>query len=40
MFRVADLGLSEVGVREIEWAEKHMPVLMRIRSEFLREKPL
>lgn len=40
MFRVADLGLSEVGVREIEWAEKHMPVLMRIRSEFLVEKPL
>ncbi len=28
------------GMKKIEWAEKHMKVLSRIREEFKREKPL
>ncbi|MGC8974856.1 MAG: adenosylhomocysteinase [Thermoprotei archaeon] len=40
MYRVADLSLSEAGFKMIEWAERHMPVLMRIRQEFSRDKPL
>ncbi|MCC6032779.1 MAG: adenosylhomocysteinase [Desulfurococcaceae archaeon] len=39
-FKVADLGLSEAGFKIIEWAERHMPVLMRLKNEFMREKPL
>ncbi len=39
-FKVKDLGLAEQGREQIYWAERHMPVLMRIREEFVREKPL
>jgi adenosylhomocysteinase len=37
---VTDLGLAAEGVRRIEWAEREMPVLRRIRERFERERPL
>lgn len=40
MHKVANLDLRDAGFKEIEWAERHMPVLMRIREEFSKEKPL
>jgi len=39
-YRVKDISLSEAGRLAIEWAERHMPVLMSIRERFAREKPL
>jgi adenosylhomocysteinase len=40
MSRVRDLGLASEGRLKVEWAEAHMPVLMKIRGAFLEEKPL
>ena len=37
---VKDLGLADEGVRRIEWADRHMPVLAAIRERFAREQPL
>ncbi|HZM71945.1 MAG TPA: adenosylhomocysteinase [Candidatus Polarisedimenticolia bacterium] len=37
---VTDLGLAAEGLRRIEWAEREMPVLRRIRERFEREQPL
>jgi adenosylhomocysteinase len=37
---VRDLALADEGVRRIEWADKHMPVLAAIRERFAREQPL
>jgi adenosylhomocysteinase len=37
---VKDLGLADEGVRRIEWADKHMPVLAAIRERFALEQPL
>lgn len=37
---VADLGLAQAGVRRVEWAERAMPVLGRIRERFAAERPL
>ncbi len=39
-YKVKDLGLAPKGKMQIEWAEKHMPVLMSIRKRFSKEKPL
>lgn len=39
-YRVKDLGLSKIGRQNIEWAEKNMPVLMRLRAKYAAEKPL
>jgi adenosylhomocysteinase len=39
-FDVKDLALAPEGVRRIEWADRHMPVLAAIRERFEREKPL
>ncbi len=39
-YKVKNLGLAPKGKMQIEWAEKHMPVLMLIRERFSREKPL
>ena len=39
-FKVKDLSLAPRGRAQIEWAERHMPVLMRIREEFMKNKPL
>lgn len=38
--RVKDPGLAGAGRLQIEWAERHMPVLIRIRERFSRERPL
>jgi adenosylhomocysteinase len=37
---IADPGLAESGVRRIEWADRSMPVLRRIREQFAVERPL
>ena len=39
-YDVHDLGLAEAGRKRIEWADKQMPVLRRIRERFTRELPL
>ena len=39
-FKVADLSLADEGRRLVRWAEAHMPVLMKIRSRFSKDKPL
>jgi adenosylhomocysteinase len=39
-YAVKDLKLAEEGRNLIHWAEDHMPVLMRIRKEFKKRKPL
>jgi len=39
-FKVKDLALASRGFLQLEWARRHMPVLMRIRERFSREKPL
>ncbi len=39
-FKVKDLSLADEGRKKIEWAGEHMPVLLRLRKEFEREKPL
>ena len=35
-----DVSLAEEGLKLIEWAESRMPVLLKLREEFEREKPL
>jgi adenosylhomocysteinase len=37
---IRDRGLSEKGRTAIEWADRQMPVLARIRDRFEKEKPL
>ncbi|GAB6943778.1 adenosylhomocysteinase [Vulcanisaeta sp. JCM 14467] len=39
-YKVKDISLAEKGRLLIEWAERHMPVLMKIRERFSSEKPL
>ncbi|GIW40175.1 MAG: adenosylhomocysteinase [Candidatus Binatia bacterium] len=39
-YHVRDLRLAPGGRRRIEWADRQMPVLARIRERFAREKPL
>jgi adenosylhomocysteinase len=38
-FKVKNLSLSKEGKLKIEWAEKRMPVLMKIRETFKEKKP-
>ncbi len=38
-YDVKDLNLAELGKNKIEWAENDMPVLLRIRERFAKEKP-
>jgi len=40
MSKVKNIKLAKLGRLKIEWAESHMPVLMRIREKFRRTKPL
>ncbi len=40
MSQVKDIKLADSGRLNIEWAEAHMPVLMSIREDFRRGKPL
>ena len=39
-YDVHDLGLAEAGYKRIEWAERQMPVLRRIRERYTKERPL
>jgi len=39
-YAVADMGLADKGLKRIEWAEDHMPVLMQLRKRYEAEKPL
>jgi len=39
-FRIADPTLADTGRKEIRIAQKEMPGLMALRSEFGNEKPL
>lgn len=39
-FDVHDLDLAEGGRKRIEWADKQMPVLRRLRERFAKELPL
>ena len=39
-YKVKDISLAERGRLLIEWAERHMPVLLKIRERFIREKAL
>ena len=38
--RVKDTSLADQGRLKIEWAEAHMPVLMRLRSMYSEKRPL
>jgi len=40
MSQVKDIKLAEQGKLKIEWAENHMPVLMKIKGDFEKNKPL
>jgi adenosylhomocysteinase len=39
-YKVKDIKLAPQGKRAIDWVEQHMPVLMEIRKDFSRSKPL
>jgi len=39
-YAVKDMKLAKAGYNLIHWAEDHMPVLMKIRNNFEKEKPL
>lgn len=39
-YHIKDISLAEQGLRNIEWAEKQMGALMRVRERFAREQPL
>jgi adenosylhomocysteinase len=39
-FKVKDVSLAEQGVRLIDWASAHMPVLNQIKGQFEKHKPL
>jgi len=39
-FKVKDVSLAEQGVRLIDWAAVHMPVLNQIKRRFEKERPL
>jgi adenosylhomocysteinase len=40
MHKVRDIGLAKEGALKVEWAEDHMPVLMEIRKNFEKTKPM
>ncbi|MCE7747255.1 MAG: adenosylhomocysteinase [Candidatus Heimdallarchaeota archaeon] len=39
-YKIKDLNLAEEGRKNIDWAESRMPVLMELRREFAKTKPL
>jgi len=39
-YDLKDIKLATIGQNRIEWAEKHMPVVRKIRERFSKEKPL
>jgi adenosylhomocysteinase len=38
-YEIKDIGLADIGVARIEWAEREMPVLRAIGERFARERP-
>lgn len=40
VYKVKDLKLADEGRKKIEWAESRMPVLMELRKEYSKTKPL
>ncbi|MEM3105255.1 MAG: adenosylhomocysteinase, partial [Candidatus Bathyarchaeia archaeon] len=39
-FKVRDVKLADKGMLQIDWASRRMPVLAKIREEFIKSKPL
>lgn len=39
-YQVKNIKLAEEGKKRIEWAESQMPILLKIRERFRKEKPL
>lgn len=39
-YEIADIKLADLGRKRIAWAAKEMPVLLKIRERFAKEKPL
>jgi len=39
-YDVKDISLAEGGRRKIDWAEREMPVLRKIKVRFTKERPL
>jgi len=39
-YKVADMNLAEDGRRRIEWSESRMPVMMSLREQYKKAKPL
>ncbi|MEE9543109.1 MAG: adenosylhomocysteinase [Thermodesulfobacteriota bacterium] len=39
-YDIKDISLADKGKKRIEWAERDMPVLRRIKNEFKKKKPL
>ncbi len=39
-YKVKDISQAKEGRLRVEWAESHMPVLVKIKDEFSRKKPL
>lgn len=39
-YEIKDINLADAGVQRINWAAKEMPVLLKIRERFEKEKPL
>jgi adenosylhomocysteinase len=39
-YKVKDIGLADSGKLKIEWAEARMPVMMALRRQYEKEKPL
>jgi adenosylhomocysteinase len=40
LYKVKDLSLAKAGAMRIEWAESRMPVLMALREQYRKTKPL
>ncbi len=39
-YRIKDISLADQGKNQLEWAEIHMPALIKIQKDLEREKPL
>jgi adenosylhomocysteinase len=39
-YKIKDINLAEQGRKKIDWAESRMPVLMKLRNQFSKTKPL
>jgi len=39
-YEIKDIKLADLGMQRINWAAKEMPVLLKIRERFAKEKPL